>query len=168
MEKPQTSGGELVLPEEDPPVQAIKLFYGDRNDQRPSLGDVIGLACLELEPERVAPSVTRVNLAGEAAPASAQVPRPLYAARRLAKGWTRTWCCPARGVPCPGDRLRPLHLHSDSSLAPAEAAFIHRIPLAGLLGQCPPLGTGPGQPQDPRGDPAELFLRRIIEPPLAG
>ena len=90
MKKPQTSGGELVLPEEDPPVQAIKLFYGDRNDQRPSLGDVIGLASLELEPERVAPSVTWVDLAGEAAAASAQAPRPFYAARRLAKGWTRT------------------------------------------------------------------------------
>ena len=91
MEKPKTSGGELVLPEENPPVQAIKLFYGDRNEQRPSLGDVIGLACLELEPERVAQSVnTRVDLAGEAAAALAQAPRPLIAARRLAKGRTRT------------------------------------------------------------------------------
>ena len=71
VEKPQTSGGELVFPEENPPVQAIKLFYGDGNEQRPSLGDVIGLACLELEPERVAQSVhTRVDLAGEAAAAS--------------------------------------------------------------------------------------------------
>ena len=71
-------------------MQAIKLSYGDRNEQRPSLGDVIGLACLELEPERVAPSVTWVDLAGEAAAASAQALRPFYAARRFAKGWTRT------------------------------------------------------------------------------
>jgi hypothetical protein len=76
VEKPQTSGGELVLPKKDPSVQAIKLFYGDRNEQRPSPGDVMGLACLQLEPTLAAQSIhTRVDLAGEDAAASAQVPR---------------------------------------------------------------------------------------------
>ena len=68
-------------------MQAIQLFYGDRNEQHPSLGDAMGSACLELGPERVAQSVhTRVDLDGEVAPASAQVTSPFYAARRVAKG----------------------------------------------------------------------------------
>ena len=60
------------------PLVGNHILHGGRKEERLSLGDVMGLACRELELERVAQSVdAHVNFAAEATPASAQGPRPL-------------------------------------------------------------------------------------------
>ena len=60
------------------PLVGNHIPYGGRKEQRLSLGDVMGLACRELELERVAQSVhAYMDFAGEATAASAQALRPL-------------------------------------------------------------------------------------------
>jgi hypothetical protein len=51
-----------------------------------------------------------------------------------------------------------LHPLPDALLTPAEKAFIHGVPSAILLRERPPLGTGPGYPQDPRKETAAVLL----------
>ena len=85
----------------------------------------MGLACRELELERVAQSVhAQVNLAAEATAASAQALCPLAPLLRgapAAQGWARIMVLSSSmsgsGHPLP-----------DASLTPAEEAFIHDWP----------------------------------------
>ena len=70
------------------PLVGDHILYRSRKEQRLSLGDVMGLACRELELERVAQSVhTQVDFAGEATAASALA--PLLRGAPAAQGWAR-------------------------------------------------------------------------------
>ncbi len=94
------------------PLIGNHILYGVRQEQRLSLGDIMGLACRELELERVAQGVhAHVDFTGEATATSAQALRPLapfLAARRPHRDGPGSWCCPAEGVPGQDHWQRPL------------------------------------------------------------
>ena len=75
------------------PLVGNHILYGGRKEQRLSLGDVMGLACRELELERITQSVhAHMDFAGEATAASAQALRPLatlFSGAPAAPGWAR-------------------------------------------------------------------------------
>jgi hypothetical protein len=50
-----------------------------------------------------------------------------------------------------------LHPFPDPLLTPAKETFVYGVPLAVLLGECPPLGPGSGHPQDARKEAAAVL-----------